>query len=67
MQKSLEFRQHAQECRTLARTTRDESQRQQLMNMANTWDKLAADRDWLVHEHPDVDAMLISREADKAV
>jgi hypothetical protein len=65
VKKAAEYRQHAQECRTLARTTRDETQRHQLLNMASTWDKLADERDWLFREHPDVDAMLTSREADK--
>lgn len=45
MKKASEYRQHAQECRTLA-TKLDfgEEQRQQLLDMARYWDRLADER-----------------------
>jgi hypothetical protein len=44
MKKSEQFRQHAQECRALARTAKDETERNQLLKMAESWDSLAHER-----------------------
>ena len=51
MKKASEYRQHAEECRTLAKGTTGE-QRDRLLAMAETWDKLAAERSELVRRQP---------------
>ena len=53
MKKASEYRQHAEECRVLARGIQGE-QRDRLLEMAATWDKLAAERSELVRRHPDL-------------
>ena len=53
MKKASESRQHAEECRVLARGIQGE-QRDQLLEMAATWDKLAAERSELIRKHPDL-------------
>jgi hypothetical protein len=44
MKKVSEYRQHAKECRGLAKTVRSPPHRDMLVNMAATWDRLAEDR-----------------------
>ena len=44
MQKEAEFRQHAEECRSLAEKTRDPGHRAMLLRMADSWERLASDR-----------------------
>jgi hypothetical protein len=44
MRKVSEYRQHAKECRGLAKTVRSPQHRDMLINMAATWESLAADR-----------------------
>lgn len=44
MRKAEEYRDHAKECRKLA-ATGDAKVRDQLLQMAETWDSLAADRE----------------------
>ncbi len=53
MKKASEYRQHAEECRTLAASVHGE-QRDQLLEMAATWDRLAAERSELVRRYPDL-------------
>ena len=43
MKKASEYRQHAEQCRLLAKGMQDEK-RDQLLEMAATWEKLAQDR-----------------------
>jgi hypothetical protein len=45
LKKTDEYRKHAKECRELAQTMTDESQRQQLLRMAEAWESLARDRE----------------------
>lgn len=45
MQKSDEYRQHADECRALARKAQNEEQRAQLLKMAEAWENFAAERE----------------------
>lgn len=45
MKKASEYRQHAAECRTLAQKMDLGEHREQLLRMAETWDKLAQDRE----------------------
>jgi len=44
VRKVSEYRQHADECRTLARRARAPEHRDMLLNMAATWDSLAEER-----------------------
>lgn len=54
MKKASEYRQHAQECRDLARQMPEGEQRDQLLEMAATWDNLAKERSALVQRHPEL-------------
>jgi hypothetical protein len=45
MLKATEFRQHAAECRAMARTIQKDDYRQQLLKMAEIWDSLANERE----------------------
>jgi hypothetical protein len=54
MKKASEYRQHAEECRVLARGMEQGEQRDQLLEMAATWDRLAAERADLIRRHPDL-------------
>ncbi len=53
MKKASEYRRHAEECRALAKGMSGE-QRDQLLVMANTWDRLAAERSELILRHPEM-------------
>jgi hypothetical protein len=54
MKKASEYRQHAEECRALARSMPVGKDRDQLLEMAATWDNLAAERSKLVQRHPEL-------------
>jgi hypothetical protein len=54
MKKASEYRQHAEECRAMARGLPSGDQRDQLLQMASTWDGLAAERSELVRRHPEL-------------
>jgi hypothetical protein len=54
MKKSSEYRQHAVQCRELAKRIKPGEQRDQLLEMATTWEKLAAERSELVLRHPEL-------------
>jgi hypothetical protein len=45
MRKAEEFREHAEECRKMARGTSNEDHRQQLVKMAEIWESLAKERE----------------------
>lgn len=53
MKKASEYRQHADECRSLASKMQGDA-RDQLLEMASTWDKLAQDRSDLITRHPEL-------------
>jgi hypothetical protein len=55
MKTAAEYRKHAEECRVLAKQVPEGEQRNQLLEMARTWDNLAADREKLVRNHPELD------------
>jgi hypothetical protein len=55
MKTAAEYRKHADECRVLAKQVPEGEQRNQLLEMAKTWDNLAADREKLVRNHPELD------------
>jgi hypothetical protein len=54
MKKASEYREHARECRALAAQMLAEEQRQQLLQMADHWEKLAEDRMTLIGKHPEL-------------
>lgn len=54
MKKASEYRQHAAECRSLAAQMEGPEQRDQLLAMAEHWEKLAADRVELLRRHPEL-------------
>src|SRR5690349_5980279 len=45
MKQAAEYREHAAECLKLANTARNEAERQQLMQMAEAWERMAAERE----------------------
>lgn len=45
MQQVEEYRRQADECEALARNARSVTQREQILKIAETWRKLAADRE----------------------
>jgi len=54
MDKATEFRQHAEQCRRLAEQMENSEQRAQLLQMAETWEKLAEDRAQMITRHPEL-------------
>jgi hypothetical protein len=48
MKLASEYRQHAAECRALAAAMPQHDQRDQLLQMAETWDRMAEERERLV-------------------
>jgi hypothetical protein len=54
MKKASEYQQHAEECRALARRLGQGEHRNQLLGMAATWDKLAAERSELIRRYPEL-------------
>jgi hypothetical protein len=63
MKTAAEYRKHADECRALAKQVPEGEQRNQLLEMAKTWGNLAADREKLVQNHPELDT---SKKPNKA-
>jgi hypothetical protein len=55
METAAEYRRHAEEGRVLANQVPEGEQRDQLLEMARTWDNLAKDREKLVQNHPELD------------
>ena len=54
MKKASEYRLHATECRSLANAMDQGDQRDQLLEMAATWERLAEERSDLVRRHPEL-------------
>jgi len=54
MKKASEYRKHSEECRVLAKQVPEGPQREQLLEMARTWDNLANDRETLIRKHPEL-------------
>jgi glutamine synthetase adenylyltransferase len=54
VKKASEYRKHAKECRTLAQGLMSSDQREQLLKMAETWEKLALERAAFVLRHPEL-------------
>ena len=55
MKTAAEYRKHAEECRVLAKQVPEGEQRNQLLEMARTWDNLAIERESLVPTHTELD------------
>ena len=53
MRKASEYQAHAKECRALARSMQ-RGQREQLLEVAATWDMLATDSTYLLSRHPEL-------------
>jgi hypothetical protein len=60
MRKASEYREHAAECRQLAAAMDGEHQRQ-LLEMADTWEQLAHEREELIARRPE---LALEDEAD---
>jgi hypothetical protein len=54
MKTATEYLKHAEECRMLARQMPEAEQREQLLEMARTWEDLAQTREGLVRNHPEL-------------
>ena len=54
MKTAAEYRKHAQECEVLAQQMPLGEQRDQLLEMARTWEALAKTREGLVRNHPEL-------------
>ena len=54
MKKASEYRRHAEECRTLAKGMAAGEHRDQRLEMAATWERLAVERSELVRRHPEL-------------
>lgn len=58
MKKSAEYRRHADECRKLALGASSPVNRDSLLDMAETWAKLAEAREELLARYPELDSAL---------
>jgi hypothetical protein len=54
LKKANDYRNHALECRDLAKGALSEKERSQLLNMAETWENLARDREDFIVRHPEL-------------
>ena len=62
MRKIQDYKKHAEECRQLARKTAPGEHRDQLLNMAQTWEALATERDREIKIHSAIEADAKERE-----
>jgi len=56
MKQAEEYRRHAAECRRLAHSAVSDQERDQLLDLAKTWEGLAASRENFVRTHPTLHA-----------
>ncbi|MDB5437917.1 MAG: hypothetical protein JWM33_344, partial [Caulobacteraceae bacterium] len=54
MKKASEYRKHAEECRELAAAMDLGEHRDQLLEMAANWERMADDRAALIKNHPEL-------------
>jgi hypothetical protein len=54
MKRATDYLRHAEECRVLARGAASDSERKQLLTMAETWETLAAERQTMMRLHPEL-------------
>ena len=57
MRKPAELRQHAAECRAMARTIQKEDYREQLLKMAEIWESLAAESERMQRVRGSIDEL----------
>ncbi|MER2264642.1 hypothetical protein, partial [Methylobacterium oxalidis] len=57
------YRKHAEECRVLAKQMPEGEQRNQLLEMARTWDILGLERERLVRIQPELDTSKSSAQS----
>jgi hypothetical protein len=50
MKKTSEYRKHAQECRAMAQNARNAEEREQLLKMAEAWERFAVERERGLHD-----------------
>jgi hypothetical protein len=65
MRKVEEYRRHAAECRQLATAASNPDSRQQLMDMADTWEGLARDREDQLAREERISALEKNRNGDQ--
>ena len=63
MKRASEYRQHAQECRALATQMKEGGQRDQMLTIAATWEKLAEEQEARSRSSSLVDGLAESRAA----
>ncbi len=54
MKKASDYRFHAEECRKLARTMQTEEDKRKTLEMADLWEKMAADCAAFILRHPEL-------------
>jgi hypothetical protein len=64
MSKVEEYRRHAEECRQLATKSSNEEARTQLLQMAETWEGLARDREEQIARQERITALEKNRDGD---
>ena len=64
MSKVEEYRRHAEECRQLTTKSAKEEARTQLLQMADTWEGLARDREEQITRQERITALENNREPD---
>jgi len=62
MKQAEEYRKHAAECRRLARFAVVGKEREQLLDLAKTWESLATDREDFVRRHPELHARISAEQ-----
>ena len=63
MKTVMDYRKHAQECRKLAQQMPSGEQREQLLEMARTWEALAYSREGLLRANPELNTPKPSSQA----
>lgn len=61
MKKAHEYQEHAEQCRALAKNAANQEQRQMLVNMAETWESLARDREIRIARQQRIKSLEIER------
>jgi hypothetical protein len=65
MQKVEDYRKHAAECRAMAGRSRSPEDRDMLLNMAQTWDTLASNRETQIARQQRMDKLAASPGGDE--
>jgi hypothetical protein len=65
MKQAEEYRRNAVECRRLAGFAVTSQEREQLLDVAKTWEALAVGRENFVNSHPELHAQRLAEETAK--